>query len=153
SAGGSAYLWDLTSRKHERVDGSHVTVYSVAFSPDGREVAVASRELVELVDLSATPRQSRSIHCQSEAYAVAFSSDGRHLASDGLDQALQLWDRVTGKEIRTFYGHESFVRSLAFSPDGRWLISANEDHSLKLWEVASGRSLADFHGHQSFASC
>ena len=152
---GHANLWDLTSRKLiERVPGIHGTVYSVAFSPDGREVALASDGLVELCDLKATPRQIRSIPGHSGiVYAVAFSPDGTVLASGGLDRTLRLWDRATGKEIRAFYGHEGFVRGLAFSPDSRWLLSASEDNSLKLWEVASGRSLAEFHGHQSFTSC
>src|SRR5262249_4792624 len=51
SVGGHANLWDLTSRKLERVGGNHGAVYSVAFSPDGREVAVARRGHVELLDL------------------------------------------------------------------------------------------------------
>jgi WD40 repeat protein len=152
--GGHADLWDLTSRKYERVGGSHGTVYSVAFSHDGREVALASRELVELLDLNANPRQIRSIPCPDHGiYAVAFSSGGRYLASGGGDRALRLWDRATLHEIRAFYGHVGFVRGLAFSPDSAWLLSASEDYSLKLWEVASGRSLADFHGHEFFASC
>jgi eukaryotic-like serine/threonine-protein kinase len=152
---GHANLWDLTSRKLiERAPGSRGTVYSVAFSPDDREVALANEGIVELWDLKATPGRIRSIPCHGGiVYAVAFSPDGRSLASGGLDRALRLWDRATGHEIRAFYGYEGFVRDLAFSPDGRRLLSASEDFSLKLWEVASGRSLADFHGHQFFASC
>jgi eukaryotic-like serine/threonine-protein kinase len=156
TVGGHVNLWDLTSRKPiERIGGNHGTVYSVAFSPDGREVAVASRGLVEVWDLNANPRQIRSIPCHDGGivYAVAFSPDGRYLASGGLDRATRLWDRVTLKEIRAFYGHEGFVRGLAFSRDSQWLVSASEDYSLKLWEIASGRSLADFHGHEFFASC
>jgi WD40 repeat protein len=156
---GHANLWDLTSRKLiETVPGSQGTGYSVAFSPDGREVAMAGSRsgggFVELLDLNATPRQIRSIPCHGvQVYAVAFSPDGRYLASGGLDRALRLWDRATGNELRAFYGHEGFVRGVAFSPDSQCLLSASEDYSLKLWEVASGRLLADFHGHQSFASC
>jgi WD40 repeat protein len=134
----------------------------VAFSPDGREIALASGEgpvgLVEQWDLTATPRprQIRSIPCHDAfVFAVAYSPDpdGRYLASGGLDRALRLWDRKTGHEIRAFYGHEGFVRGLAFSPDGRRLLSASEDRNLKLWEVASGRPLAELHGHKSFTSC
>jgi WD40 repeat protein len=151
---GHADLWDLTSRTPKLIPGERGTVFSVAFSPDGREVALASKGLVELCDLKANPRTIRSIPCHDGfVYAVAFSPDGRYLASGGLDRTLRLWDRATGQEIRPFYGHEGFVYGLAFSPDGRWLLSASEDNSLKLWEAASGRPLADFHGHRSFTSC
>jgi WD40 repeat protein len=153
---GHANIWDLTSGKFiESVPGNRRTVYCVAFSPDGREVALASEGLLELWDLEAAPRQVRSIPCHGGfVYAVAYSPpDGRYLASGGLDRTIRLWDRATGREIRAFFGHEGFVRGLAFSPDGRRLISASEDFSLKLWEVASGRPLADYHGHEFFASC
>ena len=152
---GHANLWDLTSRKLiERIPGNRGTVYSVAFSPDGREVALASEGLVEVCDVETPTRPIRALRGHTGfVYAVAFSPDGRYLASGGLDRTLRLWDRATGQEIRAFFGHEGFVRGLAFSPDSRWLLSASEDCSLKLWEIASGRSLADFHGHQSFTSC
>jgi WD40 repeat protein/tRNA A-37 threonylcarbamoyl transferase component Bud32 len=153
---GHAKLWDLTSRRLiKRVPANGGAVYSVAFSPDGREeVAVASEGFLELWDLRATPRQIRAIRCHGGTiWAVAFSPDGQYLASCGADRALRLWDRATGHEIRAFFGHEGFVRGLAISPDSQWLLSASEDGSLKLWEIASGRSLADFHGHQSITTC
>jgi WD40 repeat protein/serine/threonine protein kinase len=153
---GHATLWDAaTGEVLGRIPGHRASVRGVAFSPDGREAALATWGLVELWDLEADPRQVCAIPCHGgHVWAVAFSPpDGRYLASGGLDRALRLWDRTTGNEIRAFYGHEGFVYGLAFSPDGRWLLSASEDNSLKLWEVASGRKLADFHGHQSFTSC
>jgi WD40 repeat protein/serine/threonine protein kinase len=154
---GHAMLWDAATDKVlvDRIPGHRASVQSVAFSPDGREVALASEGLVELWNIEATPRQVHQIPCHagSLVFAVAFSPDGRYLSSGGLDRTLRLWHRTTGKEIRAFFGHEGFVRGLAFSPDSQWLLSASDDRSLKLWEVASGRPLATFHGHQSPTKC
>jgi WD40 repeat protein len=151
---GHAKLWDLTSRTFIERIPDRATVYSVAFSHDGRKAALASDGLVEVCDVEAPTRSIRALRGHTGyVHAVAFSPDGLYLASGGLDRALRLWDCVTGNEIRTFFGHEGVIRGLAFRPDGRWLISASEDKSLKLWEVASGRPLADFHGHTGFASC
>ena len=150
-------LWDALTGKViiDRIPGDRGTVYSVAFSQNGREVALAREGLVEICDVKArtTPIGPLRGHT-GYVYAVAFSpGNGRYIASGGFDRTLRLWDRATGKEIRPFYGHEGFVRGLAFSPDDRWLISVSEDQTLKLWEVASGRPLATFHGHQSLVTC
>jgi WD40 repeat protein/serine/threonine protein kinase len=154
---GHAVLWDALTGEViiDRIPGDRGTVYSVAFSQNGREVALARGGLVEIFDVKArtTPIGPLRGHT-GFVFAVAFSpGNGRYIASGGFDRTLRLWDRATGKEIRPFYGHEGFVRGLAFSPDDRWLISVSEDQTLKLWEVASGRPLATFHGHQSLVTC
>src|SRR5262249_35761967 len=72
---GHANLWDLTNPKRvERIPGKRETVYSVAFSPDGREVALASSEgLVEVCNLEAPTRPIRPLRGHTEfVYAVAF---------------------------------------------------------------------------------
>ena len=68
---------------------------------------------------------------------VAFSPDGKRLASAGQDQALKLWDVVTGEEVRTFKGHTSAIASVAFSPAGKRLASGSHDETLKVWELSN----------------
>ncbi len=142
-----------TGKARGQVPGGPGGVACVAFSPDGRQLALTSRGTVDIWDLSshAIARQLRG-H-QEFVYAVAFSPDGRWIASGGWDRAIRLWDRNTGMLVRSFVGSRGFVRGLAFRPDGKQLISCSEDRGLRLWDVASGRSLASFHGHTGFVHC
>ena len=54
---------------------------------------------------------------------------------------------ASGKELRRFEGHTSYVNSVCFSPDGRYALSGSLDKTLRLWEVASGKELRRFEGH------
>lgn len=79
--------------------------------------------------------------------AVAFSPDGRLALSGSSDHSLKLWDRATGRLIRTISGHSQEVHSVAFSPDGALILSGSWDDSLKLWNAATGRLIRTIGGH------
>ena len=128
-------------------------VASVAFSPDGKQLALANRGLVDVWDLTNHVLDFQLRGHIDFVYAVTFSPDGRWIASGGWDKAIRLWDRTSGKLEQTLLGHRGFVRGLSFRPDSKQLISCSEDKSLRLWDVSSGRTLASFHGHSGFVHC
>ncbi len=68
-------------------------VEGAAFSPDGKTLAVASREgNVHLWDV-ATGKLLETLKGHSNSVrAVAFSPDGRTLASGSRDQTIRLWN-------------------------------------------------------------
>ncbi len=78
---------------------------------------------------------------QGEVFAVAFSPDGQLVASAGADQAVHVWERGTGRAIKTLRGHAGPIRALAFSPDSRRLVSGSADTTLRFWDVMNGREL------------
>ncbi len=129
-------------------------VLAVAFAPDGRHLAISSRDVVDLRDLSdaGRPIAHRLSGHVNFVYAVAFSPDGRRVATGGWDKTIRLWDPSTGKLLETLVGHRGFVRGLAFSPDGRQLVSGSEDASVRRWDLDGGES-ATFHGHTGFVHC
>ncbi|NIM16806.1 MAG: hypothetical protein GTO45_32870, partial [Candidatus Aminicenantes bacterium] len=79
--------------------------------------------------------------------SVCFSPEGTHILSGSSDSTLKLWERSSGKEVRTFKGHNGRVRSVCFSPEGTHILSGSSDSTVKLWERSSGNEVRTFKGH------
>ena len=125
-------------------------VNDLAFSGDGNFVLAASgvtglRGEAVLWNLKTGRRElTFSEGHRDILYGAAFSPDDRLVATAGYDQRIQLWDRQTGKHLRTLKGHNGPVHGIAFSPDGTVLASAGGDAAVKLWHVTSGQRLDTF---------
>ena len=137
-------------RRLKAFAGPRGGVNEVAFHPDGKRLAVAGSEVVEVWDLENVRRLHELKGHKKWVYCLAYSPDGKWLATGGWDRTVKLRDAATGAEALTIFAHEGFVLSLAFSPDSRNLATTSEDRSVRLWEVPSGRRLATFHGHTDF---
>ncbi|WP_157419803.1 WD40 repeat domain-containing serine/threonine protein kinase [Actinomadura kijaniata] len=128
------------------------SVNAMAFSPDGRTLAVCGGEdkAVRLWDVARRAPAGRPLTGHTDAvFSVAFSPDGKALASGGADGTVRLWNAAqrtaTGQPLAT-----GRVRSVAFSPDGRTLATGGEDRTARLWDAASrapiGQALAGHTG-------
>jgi WD40 repeat protein/serine/threonine protein kinase len=79
--------------------------------------------------------------------SVAFSPDGERLAAAGADGTVKIWNRKTGKVIRTLEkAHAGFVSSVAFHPHGKHLASTGKDKRVKVWDLDSTNDLMVFDG-------
>jgi len=94
-------VWRLTDKGLEKVPFPKTEARNVAFSPDGKTLAVVTGSVIRLWDLTSpvpTVRASLTEH-QSGGWggirALAFSADGRLLASAGGGQVI-VWDSTTG---------------------------------------------------------
>ncbi|MGH3866795.1 MAG: caspase, EACC1-associated type [Pseudonocardiaceae bacterium] len=118
-------------------------VTDIAFSPDGRLLAIASTDMtVRLWDTATGQPVGQSVTEQSQVSWVAFNPDGRVLATASSDMTVRLWDPVKGQPMgRPLAGHTAGVNSVAFSPRGRLLATASADRTVRLWDVARRRQL------------
>lgn len=119
-------LWDVAKGQElTRFDGHEGGISALAFSPDGRTLAVsagsdnaltvyelASREKRAVWRAPAGPRDQTTV-----LFCAGFSPRGDLLAAGGWDRSVYLWDLKKGKEAWRLSGRDGTVQSLAFSRD------------------------------------
>jgi WD40 repeat protein len=152
-------LWDLATGEELARFTQHTDwVYSVAFSPDGRQALSGSRDgtvrLWRLPDLSIpqeTAPEPAGVIRQIEwpgrhIYQASFSPDGRLFlvaGSAGPGHTIKVWDLATGRLLLEFPGNEKGV----FTPDGKQVLAAGLDKALHLWDLATGQEVRTFRAH------
>jgi Tol biopolymer transport system component len=115
---------------------------ALAFSPDGRSLAVGGSEPGIRLYAIGAGEAGRPVGMPIRSVnSLVLSPDGRLVAaSSNLSEEILLWDLAAGREHARLRGHGSPVISLAFAPDGRSLASGSQsDGAILLWDLATSR--------------
>jgi WD40 repeat protein len=139
---GEVVVWDARTRQVRWTYKIKRGMPSVAFSPDGKTLAVGSfTEDCYLFDADTGKLRATLPGHGESARSVAFTPDGRTLAVGSYDQTIRLWDWRAGKVTRILRGQQDKVYRLAYLPDGSVLASGGSMGSSCLWDGASGKLL------------
>ncbi|MFH0902162.1 MAG: WD40 repeat domain-containing protein, partial [Pseudomonadota bacterium] len=135
---GRALWWRLHRNPVEWTVNLADIAQDVAYSPDGRSVAVACKDgLVYLIDVDTT--ETRMLRDKLESVmSVDYSPDGRHLASGLYPGPVRIWD-LAAATSRELPGHDGVVRAVAISPDGKLLASTGWDKTVRIWSFPAGK--------------
>jgi len=157
---GTVRLWDSASGEllSDRFGHPRLEVRSVAISPDGTTLAVATgvpendlapaaAYLWDLVEVGALRGQARSalgkpigqpLHHKGAVASVVFSPDGKSVLTASSDGTTQLWDATSGKPVGLSLRHPHLVLTARFSPDGRMIVTGSADGIVRWWDVTTG---------------
>lgn len=120
-------------------------VTALAFSSDGKHVALASSGRIDLRSSVRGNSQLAITNFAGKINAVHFSADGRQLIAaggiTGLNGVARLFDAKSGKLLREFRGHRDALYDAEISPDGRTLATAGYDKTIRLWQLSDAKLL------------
>jgi WD40 repeat protein len=147
SSGSKVTVWDTTDPAKPRATRQQPTfdvplAVDISFHPDGRTVALATVDGVQLWDVGpgAAPRRLATLRTNAGAVsAVAFSPSGTTLVG-GADSLALVWDtthpaRPQQIAVITDFAADS-VRAVAYSPDRTTVAFGTRDGVATLWNLA-----------------
>jgi WD40 repeat protein/serine/threonine protein kinase len=147
-------LWVAdTGKVRHRLRGKGGWVSGLAFSRDGKRLAVSGQDPVISIWNVQTGKLERSLRGHSGwVNAVAFSPDGRRLASGGSDKVLRVWDLDTGRPTASA-DRPDWINALAFSPDGKLLAVGCRDTTVRLWNADTLKEVGRLTEHTGILTC
>lgn len=147
--GGVTY-WDAaTGAEIGSLAGLEKGAFCVAFSPDGRWLAVGD----VAGEVTLWNAETRSLvarfgkHRRPNVFAIAFSPDGQRLASGGWDGTVRIWDVESRREEQVLEAPTD-VRGVAFSPDGRHVAAASYSNAVVVWRIGRNEPVV-IHTHHA----
>jgi len=149
SSEGVVSLFDPVHRRLIRTLGGGGAGFNVAFSDNGKRVAIASGDFASVWDVTTGRQLLKASHAASSETLTpqqwivnaAISSDGGFLAYAARgDKLARVWNVETGRQILELK-HDSAVAAVSFNSDGTKLGTGSYDGTARVWELPSGIEL------------
>jgi len=140
--------WELHDPFIQFVDDP--IIFSVAFSPDGKQIATLSESGPSYLRIwdATTGERLREVELGLDGRVIAttagdlaYSPDGTQIVVAYTNPVVRVIDAATG-EVTLEIKHEKTVHSAAFSPDGKRIVTVDPDTDAPIvWDAETGAML------------
>jgi WD40 repeat-containing protein SMU1 len=131
---------DLEYQKNEKFMMHESAVLSVAISGDGVLLASGDKSgQIKVWKISSGQCLKSFDAAHSDGItSLGFTREKNKVLSSSFDGTVRVHGIKSGKMLKEFRGHESFVHAASYSPDQESVVSASADCSICVWNTASG---------------
>ncbi len=148
-------LWDAATGKELRKVRNEAGwgVANVAFSPDGKHMAVVAQTGgLAIWDVASGKELRRLAGRRNLGAFLAYAPDGKTLAAGGSDGVVQTWDAATGKRLGLHDVPRNPAGRVTFTAGGKLLAWGSNGQSVYVWDVLAEKWLTPTGGHQAGVS-
>jgi WD40 repeat-containing protein SMU1 len=128
---------DFEYQRERKFMSCDTAVLSLCFSKNGSLLAAGTQSGQIKLFTFLTGKTVKIIEkAQSKGViSVTFLNDMSGVICGGFDGSIKLFGLKSGRVLKEFYGHTSYVSSLHFNEAGNALISASGDGSVRIWNT------------------
>ncbi|KAJ1920828.1 hypothetical protein H4219_001064 [Mycoemilia scoparia] len=138
---------DLKYQAEDNLMMMESSVIALAFSSDSNKLASADQQgkiKIWRVGNGSCIKRIASAHSQGIT-SLCFSPDNAQVISTSFDGTIRIHGLKSGKMLKEYRGHTTYVNTAIFKPDMTQIISGSSDGSIKIWDYKTTNCLKTVH--------
>jgi hypothetical protein len=150
-------IWSTNGELKRRITNVAERVYSIAFDPAGKIMALAGGQpgrsgSLALYNVESGLLETNLLRTPDILLCLKFDDEGKRLAVGGSDNAIHIFDALSRSELTNIQQHADWVTAIDFSADGTNLASASRDRSARVYDPVTGNLETTYTEHEAALS-